>query len=354
MTDCISRSEPKMNSFHNKAFRTSNLTGDSENPEVLQNPSAHENIKSEIPIHPSVYGKENRNIMDLLKSIDPNTIKPFKPCKTDPKRQQKQNLLGKQSYIYKPNFLQNKGTECKSEVKSFPNNYKVIFGGVKREKEEEERNYVENSRVESMRICNNTNGSYIYKDIYNNIVGSKYHWQPQMEHNSGIKKGRSDSGDSCNSELTADSTTSSPQPKSPVHSPLSSPDVKCKNNSVKYKTVLCKNFETYGVCKYGQYCQYAHGKTDLRQKNYLPENYQSKLCHQFHKKGYCNYGKRCQFLHTHIAVNRKYRKSYVKIIERNLERVNEMLKTSGNDNLTKYVNIHPRHRLPVFVALTSE
>ena len=112
MTTYIIRSAPKMNNIHQLAFGTSNLTGHSENPEVLQNPSAYENIKSEIPIHPSVYGKENRNIMDSLKSIDSNTIKPFKPCKTDPKRQQKQNLLGKQSYIYKPNFLQNKGTEC--------------------------------------------------------------------------------------------------------------------------------------------------------------------------------------------------------------------------------------------------
>jgi hypothetical protein len=31
----------------------------------------------------------------------------------------------------------------------------------------------------------------------------------------------------------------------------------------RYKTQMCYNWETYGDCSYGSYCQFAHGETDL-------------------------------------------------------------------------------------------
>lgn len=34
-------------------------------------------------------------------------------------------------------------------------------------------------------------------------------------------------------------------------------------SNLKYKTVLCTNWEKKGSCPYGKKCQYAHGKSDI-------------------------------------------------------------------------------------------
>ncbi len=33
---------------------------------------------------------------------------------------------------------------------------------------------------------------------------------------------------------------------------------------LNYKTILCKNFSTMGVCKYGTSCHFAHGELDIK------------------------------------------------------------------------------------------
>jgi len=33
---------------------------------------------------------------------------------------------------------------------------------------------------------------------------------------------------------------------------------------LNYKTILCKNFTTMGVCKYGTSCHFAHGESDIK------------------------------------------------------------------------------------------
>jgi len=37
-------------------------------------------------------------------------------------------------------------------------------------------------------------------------------------------------------------------------------------NPINIKTVKCKNWEKNGTCKYGNYCTFAHGENDLKKK----------------------------------------------------------------------------------------
>ena len=36
------------------------------------------------------------------------------------------------------------------------------------------------------------------------------------------------------------------------------------NKKIKYKTMLCKNFESPSGCSYNDKCQFAHGVTELK------------------------------------------------------------------------------------------
>nr|XP_040570296.1 mRNA decay activator protein ZFP36L2-like isoform X2 [Lepeophtheirus salmonis] len=67
-------------------------------------------------------------------------------------------------------------------------------------------------------------------------------------------------------------------------------------NSSRYKTEMCRNFKERSRCIYGEQCQFAHGRTDLRDvvRN---TKYKTKLCQKYWISGYCAYGPRCNFLH---------------------------------------------------------
>ena len=64
----------------------------------------------------------------------------------------------------------------------------------------------------------------------------------------------------------------------------------------KYKTELCKKFQSTGFCPYGNKCQFAHGKEELISK-FHGVNYKKEKCKSFYQKGYCPYGNRCNFQH---------------------------------------------------------
>jgi len=64
----------------------------------------------------------------------------------------------------------------------------------------------------------------------------------------------------------------------------------------KYKTELCKKFQSTGKCPYGYKCRFAHGKEELVSK-LQGVNYKKKPCKTFNEKGYCPYGSRCSFRH---------------------------------------------------------
>lgn len=68
-------------------------------------------------------------------------------------------------------------------------------------------------------------------------------------------------------------------------------------NTSRYKTELCRPYEEFGVCKYGDKCQFAHGMGELRSLARHPK-YKTELCRTFHTVGFCPYGPRCHFVHN--------------------------------------------------------
>ena len=64
----------------------------------------------------------------------------------------------------------------------------------------------------------------------------------------------------------------------------------------KKKTELCKNYELYHDCYYGENCCFAHGIDELRD-NILQPSYKTKLCKSFIENKTCNFGIRCSYQH---------------------------------------------------------
>lgn len=67
-------------------------------------------------------------------------------------------------------------------------------------------------------------------------------------------------------------------------------------NKGLYKTELCESFTTKGSCRYGSKCQFAHGLSELKFRQF-GNNFRTKPCINWTKLGYCPYGKRCCFKH---------------------------------------------------------
>eukprot|EP00095_Tigriopus_kingsejongensis_P003644 maker-scaffold606_size125303-snap-gene-0.18 protein:Tk03644 transcript:maker-scaffold606_size125303-snap-gene-0.18-mRNA-1 annotation:"zinc finger protein" len=76
----------------------------------------------------------------------------------------------------------------------------------------------------------------------------------------------------------------------------SSPDDADPSNP-RYKTEVCRNFKERSKCIYGDQCQFAHGRRELRDvvRN---TKYKTKHCQKYWITGYCAYGPRCNFLHN--------------------------------------------------------
>ena len=115
-----------------------------------------------------------------------------------------------------------------------------------------------------------------------------------------------------------------------------------KDFKIKYRTELCKYYECYGHCQYGDKCAYAHGVEKLRSKVTNTTAYRTKKCTQFFEQGYCPYGSRCQFAHQLKSniINNPYDKnmSYSKILE-------TISKLENVGNIKKLIE---KPRLPVF------
>merc|ERR1739848_501195 len=64
----------------------------------------------------------------------------------------------------------------------------------------------------------------------------------------------------------------------------------------RFKTEICRNFKERNKCIYGDRCQFAHGRQELRDvvRN---SKYKTKRCQKYWIAGYCAYGPRCNFLH---------------------------------------------------------
>lgn len=77
---------------------------------------------------------------------------------------------------------------------------------------------------------------------------------------------------------------------------VKSPDDTKGGGLSRYKTELCRPFQDYGYCKYGDKCQFAHGEHELRIVPRHPK-YKTELCRTYHTRGFCPYGSRCHFIH---------------------------------------------------------
>mmetsp|Transcript_8826 Transcript_8826/g.9936 ORF Transcript_8826/g.9936 Transcript_8826/m.9936 type:complete len:220 (+) Transcript_8826:19-678(+) len=65
----------------------------------------------------------------------------------------------------------------------------------------------------------------------------------------------------------------------------------------KFKTEMCKFWESKGSCPYGKRCAFAHGDLEKRYKGIQKERKVPVKCVNFHQHGYCSYGRRCQYIH---------------------------------------------------------
>ena len=100
------------------------------------------------------------------------------------------------------------------------------------------------------------------------------------------------------------------------------------NFKTKWKTEICRYWEMYGECKYGDNCAFAHGDSELKQRK-MTFNYKTKPCKQFFELGYCSYGSRCQFCHKKEETKNQKdenndKVSYLKIIEELLSKENKI------------------------------
>ena len=72
----------------------------------------------------------------------------------------------------------------------------------------------------------------------------------------------------------------------------------------RYKTEICRNFKERARCVYGDSCQFAHGRRELREvvRN---TKYKTKLCQKYWITGYCVYGPRF------VPINEEYNKKII-------------------------------------------
>lgn len=92
-------------------------------------------------------------------------------------------------------------------------------------------------------------------------------------------------------------TQSAPAPIIPSASVSAAAAAAAAVNTSRYKTELCRPYEEFGVCKYGDKCQFAHGLSELRSLARHPK-YKTELCRTYHTVGFCPYGPRCHFVHN--------------------------------------------------------
>jgi len=124
-----------------------------------------------------------------------------------------------------------------------------------------------------------------------------------LEAGSEVKSASSTLVDLARKLLLADQTMglevplfdSSYPPPGNMNSSLLQAEARSTNH--RFKTEICRNFKEKGTCLYGELCQFAHGKHELRRDVVRHNKYKTKLCQKYWITGYCAYGPRCNFIH---------------------------------------------------------
>ena len=89
----------------------------------------------------------------------------------------------------------------------------------------------------------------------------------------------------------------------------------------RYKTLICKHFNTPQGCSYGDKCQFAHGESELKpfegkilnqtqansnkNKQTSVLNYKIVKCKNWERDGNCKYGGHCTFAHGENELRNK-------------------------------------------------
>eukprot|EP01080_Neovahlkampfia_damariscottae_P008770 gene8770-718_t len=68
-----------------------------------------------------------------------------------------------------------------------------------------------------------------------------------------------------------------------------------------FKSQICRSWMATKSCKYGKFCQFAHGQEELRDKE-IPENHRTILCREYESGIPCEYGSRCSFIHRNFEL----------------------------------------------------
>lgn len=123
----------------------------------------------------------------------------------------------------------------------------------------------------------------------------------------------------------------------------------------KEKTELCKNWEAYHYCKFGDRCSFAHGEKELRSRRDMPPTYKLKQCLQFSKTGLCPYGARCLFIHNSLSLPDQEEASYKTMLEENCKLMEARRNCFGDkDEQLIYVSAYERRRLEVFIKSSED
>lgn len=67
-----------------------------------------------------------------------------------------------------------------------------------------------------------------------------------------------------------------------------------KHDASKFKTALCRHYQAFGSCSYGDQCGFAHGIHEIRPMSNL---YKTRLCNTWLSGEECKYGHKCMFAH---------------------------------------------------------
>ena len=121
-------------------------------------------------------------------------------------------------------------------------------------------------------------------------------------------------------------------------------------SSNKFKTEICKNFELFAECKFGQSCFFAHGKNELRSKVDFSHFYKTKLCRNYFRHGFCHYSSRCQYFHLKPSA------VYTELFESFVNKVYARIGAREEDTWTSLQELKGqafRSRLPVFQAMAE-
>lgn len=118
---------------------------------------------------------------------------------------------------------------------------------------------------------------------------------------------------------------------------------------------MCKNWIENNECRYGNKCQFAHGKEELcifraAIAAKTSDKRRTKNCRVFYKEKHCMYGSRCMFRHEHRHYEQIMRHYY----GHNLTTLESLYANSKNQ--TNFVNDFKTdvHKLPIFEQIHAE